>query len=171
MHIIPTWAYPFISGISDVNLDGNCGFRAIALGLGMRQINWKEVRAHMRNEMDTNQTWWRHRFNYETTGNYDMVRDSLDYSTSALFQQKSSCESYYPMRQSPEPLSQIQVIVILNVKDNHWLSIQLEGNFLVPLPARQWEGYANEASREWKSLYEDRIKEYMQKKGSLASAN
>ncbi|XP_076953166.1 protein FAR1-RELATED SEQUENCE 6-like [Bidens hawaiensis] len=129
----------------------------------------------------------RHRLNYEINGNYDTVRDSLDYSTSALFQQKSgwfklpghghvvaqtydcvlinlhltSSESYFPMRKSPEPLSQIPVIGVLNVADNHWLNIQLEGNFPVPLLARQWEGYANEAVHEWRSLYEDRIKEYM----------
>ncbi|XP_076902799.1 uncharacterized protein LOC143557659 [Bidens hawaiensis] len=65
------------------------GHRAIAVGLGMRQQNWKEVRASMRNEMVTNKSWWSQRLNYEVTGNYDTVRDSLDYSTSALFQQKS----------------------------------------------------------------------------------
>ncbi|XP_076931833.1 uncharacterized protein LOC143597128 [Bidens hawaiensis] len=158
-----------------------------AVGLGMRQQNWKEVRASMRNEMDTNKSWWSHRLNYEVTGNYDTVRDSLDYSTSALFQQKNkwftlpghghvvaqtydcvlinlyltSSESYFPMRMSPEPLSQIPVIVVLNVKDNHWHNIQLEGNFPVTLPALQWEGHAKEAAHEWRSLYEDRIKEYM----------
>ncbi|XP_076885849.1 uncharacterized protein LOC143535507 [Bidens hawaiensis] len=88
-NLIPTWANPFISGIKDVKQDGNCGFRAIAVGLCMRQMNWKEVRASMRNEMDTKKLWWTHRLNYEINGNYDTVRDSLDYSTSALFQQKS----------------------------------------------------------------------------------
>ncbi|XP_076960814.1 uncharacterized protein LOC143637267 [Bidens hawaiensis] len=148
--MIHTWAYPFISGIIDAKPDGNCGFRAIDLGLGMCQLNWKEVRACMRNEMDTNQSWWRHMLNYETTGNCDTVRDSLDYSTSSLFQQKSSrfsapgqghvvaqtfdcvlinlhltsSESFFSMRQSPEPLSQIPVITIVNVKDNHWLNTQ-----------------------------------------------
>ncbi|XP_076895423.1 uncharacterized protein LOC143548039 [Bidens hawaiensis] len=187
-HLIPTWAYPFILGIKDVKPDGNCGFKAIAVGLGMVQKNWKEVRESMRNEMVTNKSWWSERLNYEVTGYYDTVRDSLDCSTSALFQQKSrwfklpghgdvvaqtydcvlinlhltSSESYFPMRMSPEPLSQIPVIVVLNVKDNYWLNIQIEGNFPVSLPARQWEGYANEAAHEWRSLYEDRIKEYMQ---------
>ncbi|XP_076924476.1 uncharacterized protein LOC143586918 [Bidens hawaiensis] len=35
---VPRWSYPYISRIIDVKPDGNCGFRAIAEGLGIGKI-------------------------------------------------------------------------------------------------------------------------------------
>ncbi|XP_076897761.1 uncharacterized protein LOC143551144 [Bidens hawaiensis] len=77
--LVPSWSYPYISRIIDVKPDGNCGFRAIAEGLGMGQNCWREVRVAMKNEMDRNPDWWRERLNTEHPEFFETTRSRLDF--------------------------------------------------------------------------------------------
>ncbi|KAK9064820.1 hypothetical protein SSX86_016202 [Deinandra increscens subsp. villosa] len=76
---IPQLFHRYIEDIKDVNPDGNCGFRSVALCLGMDQKQWPLVRKRMMNEMDKNSRWWQWRFNTEQQGRYDTVRNGLDW--------------------------------------------------------------------------------------------
>ncbi|KAK1408177.1 hypothetical protein QVD17_39812 [Tagetes erecta] len=49
---IPKWSYPYISDITDVRPDGNCGFRAVAVALGLDSNSWPDIRKRMLDEMD-----------------------------------------------------------------------------------------------------------------------
>ncbi|XP_076933133.1 uncharacterized protein LOC143598934 [Bidens hawaiensis] len=77
--LFPSWSYPYISRIIDVKPDGNCGFRAIAEGLGMGQNCWREVRVAMKNEMDRNPDWWRERLNTEHPEFFETTRSRLEF--------------------------------------------------------------------------------------------
>ncbi|KAK9076813.1 hypothetical protein SSX86_005147 [Deinandra increscens subsp. villosa] len=57
---IPRWLDPiYISRIQNVDGDGNCGFRALAVGLGLQQSRWPYVRSELLNELQTNEVWRR----------------------------------------------------------------------------------------------------------------
>ncbi|XP_076881111.1 uncharacterized protein LOC143529148 [Bidens hawaiensis] len=77
--LIPSWAQPFVSDIKDVHPDGNCGFRAVAMGLGRHEKYWSDVRWAMLNELETNEGWWRAMFKKEGDRLYEWVRSSLPY--------------------------------------------------------------------------------------------
>ncbi|XP_076892327.1 uncharacterized protein LOC143544034 [Bidens hawaiensis] len=146
--LVPSWSYPYISRIIDVKPDGNCGFRAIAEGLGMGQNCWREVRVAMKNEMDRNPDWWRERLNTEHPEFFET-------------NQSHSSQTFFPMREGPDLFHGHPVLAIANVTDTHWLYIQLEGDFPVPLPVRTWARFAKEEAYGWRALYENRINDYL----------
>ncbi|XP_076951787.1 uncharacterized protein LOC143625303 [Bidens hawaiensis] len=79
--LIPSLAQSFISDIKNVRPDGNCGFRAISVGLGMHEKYWADVRWAMLIELETNEWWWRAMFKKEDDKIYDRLRSSLPYYT------------------------------------------------------------------------------------------
>jgi len=72
----PEHIHPYIEDIVNVNPDGNCGFRAIALLLGYGEEGWPIVRRELDNEMRANTSLYEKLF-----GNcLQQVRDSLKIS-------------------------------------------------------------------------------------------
>ncbi|KAL4580333.1 hypothetical protein LXL04_016523 [Taraxacum kok-saghyz] len=65
MNEIPNIFHPYITNIENVEGDGNCEFRAVAVSLGYNQNYWPQIRSQLRTELTT---YWRQ---YETVfGNY-----------------------------------------------------------------------------------------------------
>ncbi|GJZ83881.1 RNA-directed DNA polymerase, eukaryota, reverse transcriptase zinc-binding domain protein [Tanacetum coccineum] len=54
---IPKVIHPYIlvSGIQNVGSDGNCGFRAVALGLGLSEDQWPRIRSDLVRELEARQ--------------------------------------------------------------------------------------------------------------------
>ncbi|XP_076920809.1 uncharacterized protein LOC143582042 [Bidens hawaiensis] len=78
--VIPGWAQPFVANIKNVRPDGNCGFRSIAVGLGLHEKLWLDIRRAMQNELETNEGWWRAMFSKEDERLYGWVHSSIPYS-------------------------------------------------------------------------------------------
>ncbi|XP_076919137.1 uncharacterized protein LOC143579840 [Bidens hawaiensis] len=78
--VIPGWAQPFVADIKNVRPDSNCGFRSIAVGLGIHEKHWSDIRRAMQNELETNEGWWRAMFSKEDERLYDWVHSSISYS-------------------------------------------------------------------------------------------
>ncbi|PWA56003.1 hypothetical protein CTI12_AA361730 [Artemisia annua] len=43
--------HPYIYKVRDVRADGNCGFRAVAVGLNLHENAWPTVRYHLMEEL------------------------------------------------------------------------------------------------------------------------
>ena len=54
-HSLPKSLGPYIESTKDVEVDGNCGFRAITGLMGMGEDNWMQVRLDLSNELQRNQ--------------------------------------------------------------------------------------------------------------------
>ncbi|XP_076919497.1 uncharacterized protein LOC143580314 [Bidens hawaiensis] len=186
--VIPGWAQPFVSDINDVNLNGNCGFRAIAVGLGRHQRHWPGVRRGVMNEVDTNKGWCRAMFKREDDGLYDRVRSGLVYFDTVrpaswnhwfdvpdhgnLVAQTYGCvlvnlldndtESYFLLKIGPYLIPNPLVIGIANLGGDHWIYIKLEGEFPTSTSGRNWERNMEPAALEWKTCYEQRLNDYKQ---------
>ncbi|XP_022032595.1 uncharacterized protein LOC110933694 [Helianthus annuus] len=55
---IPPVFHPYVSCIRDVMPDGHCGFRSVAVGLGMDKSSWGLIRRDLVQEMDQNESIW-----------------------------------------------------------------------------------------------------------------
>ncbi|XP_076954062.1 uncharacterized protein LOC143628324 [Bidens hawaiensis] len=185
--LVPSWSYPYISRIIDVKPNGNCGFWAIVEGLGMGQNSWREVRVAMKNEMDRNPDWWRARLNTEHPEFFETTRSRLDFLETVqdaprncwfqlpahgfvvaqafncvlILMKQHSSQTFFPMREGPDLFRGHPVLAVANVTDTHWLYIQLEGDFPVPLPVSTWPRFAKEEAYGWRALYENRINDYV----------
>ncbi|XP_076954280.1 uncharacterized protein LOC143628628 [Bidens hawaiensis] len=143
--LIPSWSYPYIARIIDVKPDGNCGFRAIAEGLGMGQKSWSKVRVAMKNEMDRNPDWWRARLNTEQPEFFERARNHLEFYETVkdaprnrwfqlpahgymvaqafncvlILLEPHSSQNFFPMREGLEQFRNHPVLAIANVTDTH----------------------------------------------------
>ncbi|XP_076882642.1 uncharacterized protein LOC143531181 [Bidens hawaiensis] len=138
--VIPSWAQPFVADIKNVRPDGNCGFRSIAMGLGIHEKLWPDIRRAMQNELETNEGWWRAMFSKEDERLYGWVHSSIPYSNTVkpappsrwfsvpghghVAIQTYGCvlvnlagnhtESYFPLRIGPDLILDPVVIGIAN---------------------------------------------------------
>ncbi|XP_076959088.1 uncharacterized protein LOC143635069 [Bidens hawaiensis] len=184
--VIHSKAQPFVADIKNVRPDGNCGFRSIAVGLGIHEKVWPDIRRAMQNELETNEGWWRAMFNKEDDRLYGWVLSSIPYSNTVkpappsrwfslpghghVAAQTYACvlvnlagnqtESYFPLRIGPNLVPDPQVIGIANWGGDHWIYINLVGDFPMPTPNLNWERSAILAALEWKTRFGQRLKEY-----------
>ncbi|KAD4585846.1 hypothetical protein E3N88_23447 [Mikania micrantha] len=61
-HILPL-LQPYVINIQDVDPDGNCGFRSVAVGLGFDENHWAFIRQQFLHELDFNEDLYRYVFN------------------------------------------------------------------------------------------------------------
>ncbi|XP_076895609.1 uncharacterized protein LOC143548285 [Bidens hawaiensis] len=186
--VIPGWAQPLVVDIKNVRPDGNCGFRSIAVGLGIHEKHWLDIRQAMQNELETNEGWWRAMLNKEDDILYGWVHSSIPYSNTVksappsrwfsvpghghVAAQTYACvlvnldgnqiESYFPLRIGPDLIPDPVVISIANWGGDHWIYIKLVGDFPMPTLNLNWERSTVPAALEWKTLYGQRMKEYEQ---------
>lgn len=75
---IPSIFHPYMSRIQDVEPDGNCGFRALAVSLRMSEEQWPSIREYLMLEMDENEAFWTNTFDSVSPGVFRKLRHSLD---------------------------------------------------------------------------------------------
>ncbi|XP_076942065.1 uncharacterized protein LOC143611814 [Bidens hawaiensis] len=143
--VIPSWAHPFIADIKNVCPDGNCGFRSIAVGLGIHEKLWPDIWRAMQDKLETNKGWWRAMFNKEDERLYGWVHSSIPYSNTDklaplsrwfsvpghghVVAQSYGCvlvnlagnqtKSYFPLRIGPDLIPDPVVIGIANWGGDH----------------------------------------------------
>ena len=186
---IPEWSYPYISDMTDVRPDGNCGFRAVAVALGMDSNRWPDIRKRMVDEMDNHFNWWFQRFEYQVIREgYTMeVRNKLEWFNTCEFAPperwlslpnhgfviaqtfqciviqlgKMGSQTFFPMRETPEPLFEYPIVTLVNISNQHWITVKMSGNFPIPPPAYLMaSSFATPEAKEWAILYDERLNEY-----------
>lgn len=62
---VPTYILPYVKRCIDVTGDGNCGFRAVAIALGLSQECWPQVRIQLRKTLENDERFFRSEFPYD----------------------------------------------------------------------------------------------------------
>ena len=178
---IPDVFKPYIVGTQDVRPDGNCGFRSIAVGLGLNENEWPYIRKSLIDEL------------YEHAAEYQLffpdiyiIRDRLewfDYGGTApmdkwmeiptglvLAANRFNCiiryiahgssGTYFPFFISPREISDHRIITIAFVNNNHFIKVDLTDDSPMPNPGFLWKHYSAQPAKEWETFYMSRIKLY-----------
>ncbi|KAI7944950.1 hypothetical protein MJO28_010645 [Puccinia striiformis f. sp. tritici] len=174
--IRPTSLIRHISTISDVEGDGNCGFRAAAVSMGQNSNEWKDIRKEMKKEFDNNPLYSDERFleNVWGEGKEDRIA-ALSWDKEGilapkkfwmhfpshpylmadtfkrpviLFSEKGS-NSYLPLSHSPTNESPIGLILL----DNHLITFQFKAE-LWPSPRVDpfWVHYVQPVATPWEDF-------------------
>lgn len=177
---IPTIFHPYITRIQNVRGDGNCGFRSIAACLGHGEDKWLYVRQQLLNELLRSYDAYARVF----TDGLDDLLTSLSFSespaplqhwmimpiTSILiantfgviihFLSNAMSISCFPLWKGPEEFQQHQVLTISYVYDNHYVMVQLEGEYPMPPIMGLWIRHKNPSAAGWETMYKSRLKSY-----------
>ncbi|KAD1469154.1 hypothetical protein E3N88_42765 [Mikania micrantha] len=77
-HILPVFQ-PYMINIQDVEPDGKCGFRSVAVGLVFDENHWAFIRQKLLQEFDFNAHLYKYVFNFYDPGSYDVLRDTINW--------------------------------------------------------------------------------------------
>ena len=76
---IPSVFHPYISKIQDVRPYGHCGFRSVAVGLGLDQDKYMYIRKQLLIELRSNRNQWENLFDPDKQGHYDRLYESINF--------------------------------------------------------------------------------------------
>ncbi|PWA39541.1 hypothetical protein CTI12_AA572790 [Artemisia annua] len=131
----PKVFHPCISNISlqDVEPDGNCGFRSVALGLGLTKDDWPIIRSDLVLHLESHQEQYR-------------------------FIQR--WRFHFPLWSSPSQSDSNEIIVIAHVHGNHYIRVALREGFPLPITHPLWITYRNNVASGWGEKYAGRQNDF-----------
>ncbi|XP_057457633.1 uncharacterized protein LOC130748427 [Lotus japonicus] len=178
----PAFLYPYIGTITDVEDDGNCGYRSIAalMGHSAGQDGWPWVRATLMQELETNVLMYNRMWGTDVVyGLHNRLTlpigdpatpdkwfqlPEMGYLVATKYQlvlvslSSMGCNTYFPLI-GAGPRDEHSVIAIGHVI-NHWVQLQLTPGHPMPTIAPQWDWHADLASKYWRNLYGPRLGMY-----------
>nr|KAJ0190275.1 hypothetical protein LSAT_V11C800391270 [Lactuca sativa] len=138
MSEIPNEFHPYVTNIEDVEGDGNCGFRAIAVSLGYSQNYWRQIRSELHNKLLEN--WGRYAMIFQDDINN--VHHSLSFTGLGPAQSE-----YWLIMPDTRFLIANKYGVIVYFLDKQVLSL--------------WRHYKSERAAGWEILYNARLNAYI----------
>ncbi|KAF9602504.1 hypothetical protein IFM89_029803 [Coptis chinensis] len=128
----------YVEDFENVSGDGNCGFRAVAVGMGFdKETGWIQVRQDLVEEIHT----WRHDL-YDKMWHDDGASKLRTIIDCGIY-------SFLPLHSSPP--SNPKIIGVLCDKDNnHYVNVKLYQNCLFPRPVTSWRDFVFQGGGEWK---------------------
>lgn len=146
MHF-PAGLRPFIHYITDVAADENCGFKAIARLLGMREDSWAQVRVDLIQELDSYRCYYEpifggvkavHKLRYSIA----YLREGPSYEYWMTFPEcghlitsyynivvyllsARQCRTFLPLRSDPSPATTRKEVFIGFVNENHFVHVNV----------------------------------------------
>ncbi|KAK9166645.1 hypothetical protein Scep_001836 [Stephania cephalantha] len=171
--IEPDWL-SYVESTIDVLGDGNCGYRCVASGVGLPDVDgWKIVRRKMFDEIIGYENLWR-----EVLGtSYEKVKTVVhcpDNQVGASFDEwltlpdmgllistafnvilvnlsHGSCSTFLPLRSvSPSSLHSRLIIAMINERNIHLVRVKLIVNAPLPSLYPSWERYVEECAKGWR---------------------
>ena len=183
---IPPVFHPYVSCIRDVMPDGHCGFRSVAVGLGMDQSSWGLIRRDLVQEMDQNESIWFPIFEawadgYFYTHRQGLIWDSvagcgenhwMDFPFAGLLIAQTygigvhlltttmgASSTYFPIL-SPPANQQPLFITLTHVNENHFIHVKLEGDYPMPPAHGLWLTHRRPHTEQWEDMYLPRLEWY-----------
>ncbi|KAF9595726.1 hypothetical protein IFM89_003468 [Coptis chinensis] len=171
-----------IADINNVSSDGNCGFRAVALALGMGHGNWKQVRDDLCLELAANKSFYTSILGDEVK--YKNVYDRIHCDKSPCGEENwmsmldcgpliASCynvvvvhlspQARYtclPLKSSPPSKSSLRVIAVALVNNCHFMHALLKLDCPLPLPIASWKQGVQASARAWRTIFEARFEAF-----------
>ncbi|KAJ0716304.1 hypothetical protein HanPI659440_Chr13g0511151 [Helianthus annuus] len=183
---IPKVIHPYIVRIKDVKPDGHCGFRSVAVGLGVKQNSYLMIRKQLLKELRMNESLWRQVFDPENIGHYDALVTRIDFKgvgragienymtmpeTGFLIAQRygvivhtfdiRGSDTIFPLLGGPNEAEQPPLVVAVVFVDNgHFIHVELGGCYPMPPPNLHWRANRIERATAWHALYMDQINAY-----------
>ncbi|GJX86349.1 MEI2-like protein 2 [Tanacetum coccineum] len=134
--------YISISSLQDVKPDGNCGFRSVALGLGLPEDHWPRIRSDLVRQLESRQHQYRSIFG---TRGYNQIYSSvrlagewMDNNPTLVLVIASAynklvvslsndggCATSFPLWSSPPQSDSNEIIVIAYVNGDHYIRFGL----------------------------------------------
>ncbi|XP_035843880.1 uncharacterized protein LOC110869401 [Helianthus annuus] len=170
--------HPYVSCIRDVMPDGHCGFRSVAVGLGMDQSSWGLIRRDLVQEMDQNESIWFPIFEawaegYFYTHRQGLIWDSvagcgenhwMDFPFAGLLIAQTygigvhlltttmgASSTYFPIL-SPPANQQPLFITLTHVNENHFIHVKLEGDYPMPPAHGLWLTHRRPHTEQWEDM-------------------
>ncbi|XP_073222076.1 uncharacterized protein [Cicer arietinum] len=169
--------------IIDVGDDGNCGYRAATVLLGMSENCWAFIHQQCVIELQEFMSHYEilfggenyvrqliHNVYVEQVASKDnrMTLPEMGYVIASKFNlvvvalSLKQSQTYFPLRSPPTTsMSDHRVIVIAFVKNCHFVQVYLKSDFLIPPASNLWKQYCNEEARQWKFIYRDRMQHWL----------
>ena len=175
MKQLPQIFHPYVTDLQDVIGDGNCGFRSVAVALGLPQDQWRRIRSDLVQELDFNQQKYKYIFGtsgykkiYETVKKagkwmempntglviasaYKRVVISLTHGGNV-----GGCTTSFPLWSSPPQSEPHETIVIVHVNGNHYIKATLREGCPLPLTHPLWITYKSGNASGWEDTYVSR---------------
>ncbi|GJZ90064.1 hypothetical protein Tco_0661991 [Tanacetum coccineum] len=171
---IPSIFHPYISSssIQNVEPDGNCGFRSVALGLGHPEDYWPRIRWDLVHELEYRQHEYRRMFG---TRDYNNIYGTVSVAgrwmvmphTGLVIASKynkvvvslsndGGCATCLPLWSSPPQSDSHEIIVIAHVNGNHFIRVDLREGFPLPRTHPMWNAYKSDNASGWRDRYVSR---------------
>ncbi|GJQ97939.1 Myc-type, basic helix-loop-helix domain-containing protein [Tanacetum coccineum] len=147
---IPKVVHPYISvsGIQNVGSDGNCGFRAVALGLGLPEDHWPRI-----STVKFAGRW----MEMPDTG---LVIASAYNKVVVNLSDAGGCNTSFPLWSRPPQTESHETIVVAHVDGNHYISVALREDFPLPLTHPLWITYRSDVASGWEDKFVSRQNEF-----------
>ncbi|XP_021980213.1 uncharacterized protein LOC110891571 [Helianthus annuus] len=166
--------------------DGHCGFRSVAVGLGMDQSSWGRIRRDLVQEMDQNESIWFPIFEAWAAGYFYTHRQGLIWDSVAgcgenhwmdfpfaglliaqtygigvhlLTTTMGASSTYFPIL-SPPANQQPLFITLTHVNENHFIHVKLEGDYPMPPAHGLWLTHRRPHTEQWEDMYLPRLEWY-----------
>ncbi|GJT58713.1 FAR1-related sequence 5-like protein [Tanacetum coccineum] len=175
---IPEIFRPHILRINNVEGDGNCGFRSVAVGIDLRENMWPAIRQNLLQALD----------NYEMlftemwlSDGFQRIRHTVDhfglgiaprdkwmcmpdtglviaslYNQPVIFISPEQSNMCFPLWHGPDRPQPKRPIVIALVGGIHYINLTLFENSPIPPNHPQWRWYASGNAPEWEDIYSNR---------------
>ncbi|KAL4560522.1 hypothetical protein LXL04_032674 [Taraxacum kok-saghyz] len=176
--------HPYISHIQNVAGDGNCGFRAVAVSLGFDEDQWLYIRKQLLDELHNKYEVYANAFSYgieelETSLSFFQTNAprkhwmtmpltgfliANKFGVIVIFLTKRGSITIFPLWKGPEEFSYHQMITISLVYDNHYVMVQLEGDFPMTTIPAYLRRHKNSCVPRWEAVYKSRLELYQQLK-------
>ncbi|RHN65023.1 putative OTU domain, FHY3/FAR1 family protein [Medicago truncatula] len=175
---------PFVEDILNVKGDGNCGFRVVAMHMGLNEDSHVLVLHALINELKNHKSDYLPF--YTTERRYKEIFDGLHPPTSKngdappekwlttpdmghiiascynrpvvllnLPKMGGECETYFPIRSAP-PLNPHSNIMCLCLIPEHFLHVKLKENCPLPPPSKEWMTHKIGVAEQWLFQFLDR---------------
>ncbi|KAM0005873.1 hypothetical protein Hdeb2414_s0194g00829171 [Helianthus debilis subsp. tardiflorus] len=176
--------YSFVQQVSKITC--RCGFRSVAVGLGLKQNSYLKIREQLLKELRMHESLWRQVFDPENVGHYDALVKRIDFQgvgragienymsmpeTGFLIAQRygvivhtfdiRGSDTIFPMLGGPNEAEEPHMVVAIVFVDNgHFIHVELEGCYPMPPPNLLWTSNRTERAAGWHTLYRDQIDTY-----------
>lgn len=179
---IPECLQQYVGRIVDVQSDGNCGFRALAVAMEMNENNGYEwVREQMVQEYESKKTFYDQIFRKQ-----DHILESLRVSKTPRpfrdwmqipdagvlianrFRYVVHCinlkesTTVFPFFLSPQEVVPHRFISIANIGGNHYVMVELIGNYPMPPITLFWKNHRAPVASGWEEMYRDRLDGFLE---------
>ncbi|GKC42319.1 hypothetical protein Tco_1060041, partial [Tanacetum coccineum] len=156
--------------------DVNCGFRAVALGLGLPEDHWPRIRSDLMRELETCQRQYMYVFG---TVGYEKIYSTVKFAgrwmempdtglVIALAYNKvvvnlsnaGGCNTSFPLWSRPPQIESRETIVVAQVDGNHYIRVALREGFPLPLTHPLWITYRSDVASGWEDKFISRQNEF-----------